>query len=176
MNIAVETAKLQYYTEILHLASIIFQWNRRTGVFDILAICFTKISEENLQIFVQNFFCLIIHIKLFFILKQGWIITGRCADFERGEWKCLTTPQCIQRTMLCDSQYQCRDLSDESICTHYFDCNTRKYYRGTYYKISLSQICIPSLLVCDGVSDCFNHADEQYCNEIFWNKNKIYYF
>ena len=63
--------------------------------------------------------------------------------------------------MLCDSLYQCQDLSDEPICSHYFDCNTRNFYRGRYFKLSLSATCIPATLVCDGVSDCFNYSDEQ---------------
>ena len=73
--------------------------------------------------------------------------------------------------MLCDNQYQCQDLSDESICSHYFDCNTSTYYNSnSYYNynlLSFSESCIPSLLVCDGIPDCYNHADEQHCSNVF---------
>ena len=112
--------------------------------------------------------------------KNKKLFLGQCGtDLNRREWKCLSTSQCISRTMLCDNQYQCQDLSDESICSHYFDCISSTYYNSnSYYNynlvLSFSQSCIPSLLVCDGIPDCYNHADEQHCSNVFWNIMHFY--
>ena len=85
-------------------------------------------------------------------------------NYDRSAWKCLTTNQCIHRSRLCDGQYQCRDLSDESTCSNFFDCYNAVEFHRNFYKMSVGRNCIPSILVCDGVPDCINHSDETNCN------------
>ena len=92
------------------------------------------------------------------------LFTGHCINHDRSAWKCLTSNECIPRSRLCDGQAQCRDLSDESICSSFLDCFNGSIYSRNFYKMSPGRNCIPTILICDGVPDCINHSDERNCN------------
>lgn len=74
---------------------------------------------------------------------------------------CFDGDGCVSTASLCDGRVQCRDRSDELLCT------AKKadilHCHGDMFVCWDGEECIPRTQLCDGVHDCSDGSDEHIC-------------
>lgn len=64
---------------------------------------------------------------------------------------------CIQRTQICDGNFDCRDGSDESGCSKQNHCEPNEFKCA-------NRKCVLKTWLCDGQNDCEDNSDEENCS------------
>nr|XP_012143749.1 PREDICTED: vitellogenin receptor [Megachile rotundata] len=86
------------------------------------------------------------------------------SNCEHDQFRCKSG-ECISKTKLCNSHYDCMDRSDEEDCDK-IECNSNEFqcHEGE---------CISKYLVCNGRFDCTDMSDELNCDKHTCDNNSF---
>lgn len=78
---------------------------------------------------------------------------------ETIEYKCKSTGECIDRSLLCDNFKDCPEGDDEQNCDQ--DCN-----QHNKFKCKSDGKCIDLIFKCNSFPDCSDGSDEDDCKDL----------